>query len=767
MRDLTVSVAAFASLVALTACARSKPEGVSSNQGGSGPKASASGAAAGSASAAAPIAVAKRAQTWLEAVRFERWAAAEPLLAALSEKERKRPAIRFVRTRVAAELGKHADVLKLSKGLADELPLMKAEIAELRAGAQFEVGPYEEAAAYYAAIGTRDANLQAARAFVKGKKLKEARQVVDKVIVALERAQIKRRSKPTPKNELEDHATARRIRSDILDQQGHKKLALADLQWIVKHAPATSAADGVETTLGKVAGSDKPLTTAQRYDRALALARAGKVDAAEAEVEKLRKAKYKTAELDHISGWANYMARHYKTAWPILLRAYKAGSKHGVRDYYYAAKARSRAHDDAEAAKMYGDIAKRFRGSTFGERAAYMQARLYYIMGDWKQAEQSYRRYLARYRKRGESLKDAQYELAVTLLAGGKHKAAKDSLGDLIKAEKEVRARERLRQLEGIALLKLGQKDRAVARFRSVIRERPLSFAALVAAARLRQAGVSEPPVIEPAKAGKAPPPLKVQLPAKVRLLAEVGLDADAEAEMVRQERKFKATYAPRGNEALCLAYSQFAGARQRYRVASAAVRWTALAQAPSAATRWTWESLYPRPYEPVVLDAAKKHQLAPDLVYSVMRQESGFRSKVVSHAKAIGLMQLIEPTAREVAKELSVEYAQESLRRPEYNVEFGAYYLRKLLNIFDNSVPLALAGYNAGPQAVARWIKSGHKLPLDVWAARIPYRETRGYVARVLGNMARYAYLRGGESEVPKLPLELPKGVQVPSAAY
>jgi soluble lytic murein transglycosylase len=57
--------------------------------------------------------------------------------------------------------------------------------------------------------------------------------------------------------------------------------------------------------------------------------------------------------------------------------------------------------------------------------------------------------------------------------------------------------------------------------------------------------------------------------------------------------------------------------------------------------------------------------------------------------------------------------------------------------------------------------------LPLDLWVARIPFAETRGYVTRVIGNLARYSYLHGGEAAVPRLSLALPKGVRVGPEDY
>lgn len=67
----------------------------------------------------------------------------------------------------------------------------------------------------------------------------------------------------------------------------------------------------------------------------------------------------------------------------------------------------------------------------------------------------------------------------------------------------------------------------------------------------------------------------------------------------------------------------------------------------------------------------------------------------------------------------------------------------------------------------MSRWLAGGEALPLDLFVARIPYEETRGYVARVLSNAARYAYLEGGEAAVQAPSLELPRGVKLPDNSY
>jgi soluble lytic murein transglycosylase-like protein len=114
---------------------------------------------------------------------------------------------------------------------------------------------------------------------------------------------------------------------------------------------------------------------------------------------------------------------------------------------------------------------------------------------------------------------------------------------------------------------------------------------------------------------------------------------------------------------------------------------------------------------------AAKKFALPEAFVMSVMKAESGFRPDAVSPKGAIGLMQLMPETARELGVDP---------RNPHENAEGGAQYLRDLLAKYEGSpdqVLLALAAYNAGPAAVERY----HGVP--------PYRETREYILRVLKN--------------------------------
>ena len=123
--------------------------------------------------------------------------------------------------------------------------------------------------------------------------------------------------------------------------------------------------------------------------------------------------------------------------------------------------------------------------------------------------------------------------------------------------------------------------------------------------------------------------------------------------------------------------------------------------------------------------------------------------------------------TAARAAEEYGLEAPPDDPFRPDLNVKLGTFYLGKLLKAFKGSVPVAASAYNAGPHAAQRWLGTPTERDTDLWIARIPYRETRNYVARVLGNYARYQYLSGGLPAVTPLSLELPTDADVGDDAY
>jgi soluble lytic murein transglycosylase len=182
------------------------------------------------------------------------------------------------------------------------------------------------------------------------------------------------------------------------------------------------------------------------------------------------------------------------------------------------------------------------------------------------------------------------------------------------------------------------------------------------------------------------------------------------------------------------------------------AARWGWFEQAISTASSQRvfndYELLYPRPYDREVRSAAKLVDVSPELIYGVMRQESLYQTDAVSSAGAYGLLQLLPETARRTARAWKrPKPAQQDLFDPAVNVTLGAAQLRAMVDRFGGQTLVALAGYNAGPNAAVRWLPS-QAIDSDVWIENIPYNETRTYVQRILWHTVVFKWLATGEPQ-------------------
>jgi len=148
---------------------------------------------------------------------------------------------------------------------------------------------------------------------------------------------------------------------------------------------------------------------------------------------------------------------------------------------------------------------------------------------------------------------------------------------------------------------------------------------------------------------------------------------------------------------------------------------------------------VFPWPMRSMIEREAIEHGLDPHLLAALIRQESTFRTAVVSHAGAYGLMQLMPPTARELARRVGLPWDERLLTVGPVNLHLGATHLASLLRTYRGDVIAALAAYNAGGRPVSRWLRYPEANDPPMFVERIPYVETRGYLRSVLRNWALY----------------------------
>ena len=160
------------------------------------------------------------------------------------------------------------------------------------------------------------------------------------------------------------------------------------------------------------------------------------------------------------------------------------------------------------------------------------------------------------------------------------------------------------------------------------------------------------------------------------------------------------------------------------------------------------FDRTYPLAYETAIQKAHERSGLPEPVIYGVLRQESLYDANAQSSREALGLMQLLLPTARTVARRAGLPApSRDDLFKPEVNLTLGAAYLRELIDKQGGSLVLALGAYNAGPNAVARWIPEAPK-DADVWIENIPYTETRNYVQKILWHIAVFGWKETGEPQ-------------------
>lgn len=152
----------------------------------------------------------------------------------------------------------------------------------------------------------------------------------------------------------------------------------------------------------------------------------------------------------------------------------------------------------------------------------------------------------------------------------------------------------------------------------------------------------------------------------------------------------------------------------------------------------------YPVGYPEAVASAATAEGVPPLLLLALVRQESSFQVRAGSPAGAMGLTQVMPETGRLIASALRTEWRVESLLEADTSLRFGAYYLGDQLRRFDGNVLAALAAYNAGPGAAARWLRAAGGTDADAYLAAVDYEETRLYLQKVIEHYGHYRYVYG-----------------------
>ncbi len=228
----------------------------------------------------------------------------------------------------------------------------------------------------------------------------------------------------------------------------------------------------------------------------------------------------------------------------------------------------------------------------------------------------------------------------------------------------------------------------------------------------------------------------------RVRVLIEAGLNHEARQEIGRLAAQAR-TLSDRLSVAHLATDAGDDHRAQRLAVDAYSVR---LARGPVKRLEDLWWYAWPTAFSAEVSDATvSEASVEPALVYSIMREESGYRPEVISPVGARGLLQIMKPTGEVLARQEGLEsFDPDDLFIPRTNIRLGSRYLTDLSEEFNGHLSAAIASYNAGPEAVREWAPEtiSVKDEDDEWVESIPYEQTRGYVKRVLRSLHVYRSL-------------------------
>jgi soluble lytic murein transglycosylase len=161
------------------------------------------------------------------------------------------------------------------------------------------------------------------------------------------------------------------------------------------------------------------------------------------------------------------------------------------------------------------------------------------------------------------------------------------------------------------------------------------------------------------------------------------------------------------------------------------------------------WDDIaarFPLAFEELLSELAARERVTTSELQAIARRESAMYSAAESGAGALGLMQVMPSTGKQVAGQLKLPWKRSKLLVSEYNARIASHYYRQLLDRFDDNRAMALAGYNAGPHRVDRWRTA---MPTDQWIESLPFKETRDYVQAVLAYTVIYDLQLGRKPDI------------------
>jgi soluble lytic murein transglycosylase len=539
---------------------------------------------------------------------------------------------------------------------------------------------------------------------------------------------------------------------------GNRKRAVEIYLTLYYEWPASEGGDAARRDLNPIEfdriGPDTPrlLREIDRAERLFAARRyeaardAYELVAAHATGDQVELAAVRRAECE-------YYLRRFQRARDGLRSWTDTGSRQAEALFFVAVTARA-LNQTAEFTRLARRIAEEFPTTTWAEDALDSLATQHIVDDEDDEADRIVRDSLTRFPS-GRHAQRAYWRVGWRAYRQGRFTEAADTLERAAVTFPRSDYRPSYLYWAGQARERLSERAAADERFQLAFTDYGNTYYGRLAARQLAAHGRSVAPAGEAARRWVSPAAGADEWPASadvVRWLIGIEMYDEAVDEVQWAERAYGSTPQLRATRAW------LANRRGELRPAITMMRQAfphILASGGETLPREIQAVVFPLAYWPLIRQYSTANGLDPYLVAAVICQESTFDADAKSGANAYGLMQVVPVTGRRWARLLGIRnFTVRKLLEPETNIRIGTAYLANLIKQL-GSVPLALAGYNAGDSRPVRWSSERRGLPDDEFIDDIPFPETQNYIRRILGTAEDYRrlYAEGAPMMTPAPP--------------
>ena len=530
----------------------------------------------------------------------------------------------------------------------------------------------------------------------------------------------------------------------VQEQRGQRRAAAEALDRLDRDYPASPQGREAAARLRKLTADLPPATPQEKMGRdlkkALVLFEAGEHSSAVKLFQALLLRKPSPAEADVIHvrlGRALLEMGRRDDQARVSLAAVKKGSAVEPEAAYFLSKLQARR---ASSPAAYGSVATRFPGTSWGEEALLDGAAFYARSGKDEEALPFYRRIYEGY-PQGKYIDPATFRVAFAEYRAARYDKAAEMFEAAAKARGSNLWRPAYLYWAGRARREMGQEDRARALFEELLARYKFAYHGIRAREALGRlpAGASSTHPAPPEGLAVMPEPYRT----RVRNLLLIERLDEAMDELS------SAPLAPSGDvTAPSSPTVQATRSWIFWRQGQLRPAITAMKRAyPEYVTETgdslpdaVWQILFPIQFTDLLTMNAGAAGVDPALVAAVIQQESTFDPGAVSAVGAHGLMQLMPPTGRALARAAGIKkLAVTQLHDPALGLKLGSVYLREMIDRFGGKIERAVAAYNAGPHRVAVWNLARPGMTAEEFVDSIPFSETRLYVMTVLASQEQY----------------------------